>query len=673
MCNACKHSSNKSGHHHAHSSDDGCGCGCHHGHGHHQNSLINKDTEEKSFLSTLKTFLPEISSLILMIASILINWGNSEVKFIAFIVSILPVGIPILISTLKEWAGGDFFNEFTLMILACVGAFCLGEYPEAVAILLFYSIGEKLEEIVSGDVRNQIKKLIGKMPTVATALREGNRVSVKPEDINIDEIILVKPGENVPLDGILQTEGGVEMNSSALTGESVPVYYESGSTINSGLIPINKEIELKVTNLYKDSSLSKILQLIEDASAKRAPSERILRKITKWYTPIVFTAAVLLVLIPWIISLFDGAFLYHFDTWFNRSLIFLVCSCPCALIVSIPLSYFSSIGIASKKGILFKGHDSLDTLRKVNSIFFDKTGTITTGRFHVEKIEVFEGRTENEILTVAASIEQSSSHPLATAILEEFSQRKLNLLCVENVITENHGITARIGNHKYILGSALIMNHYQIKIDDRQLESTNILVVEDNILIGIIYLSDTLKSGVEQEIANLHKSGIESIGILSGDNSGTVNRVKNQIGADFGVGELLPADKEHYINKVQDEGKIVAFAGDGINDAPSLAKADVGIAMGTLGTDMAIQSAQVVIVGDDLSKINEGIKISRRVNHIVLENVTFAFGIKLAVMILGAFGIATLWAAVFADTGVTAITVLWTLWRLRVWEIKKTK
>lgn len=647
-----------------------CGCGhCCHSHEGHSHNYGHH--EEVGGLAKLKMFLPETISAVLMITFLCIPWKSPIAELIVYIIAVLPVGFPVLLSTLKEWLRKDFFNEFSLMVMACVGAFLIGEYPEGVAILLFYSFGEKLEDLVSGDIKGQIKNLLGKMPKKATLIENGKRTETKPENVKLGMSIAVKPGESIPLDGILLNEKGASFNTAAITGESLPRYFEKGTEVNSGIIPIDTEVILEVTHEYNDSSLSRIMRMIEDASSHRAPSETILRKITRWYTPIVFGGALLLFVIPWIVGMANPDFIFEWSTWLRRSLVFLVCSCPCALIVSIPLTYFSSIGIASKKGILFKGHDSLDAFRKIGSVFFDKTGTITTGDFHVEEIISQSNLCEKEILGITAAIELSSKHPLASAIIRDALQKHIEIPEAHNVKIENHGIVGFVGDTKYIIGSERIMKAYSIPVSMPNCAGTTILIASDKKLLGLIKLSDTVKEGSKEAVSSLHSLGIMEIGIISGDSEEAVSKVKTTIGADFAYSGLLPEDKQSIIKKNKRAGKNVAFVGDGVNDAPALAASDVGIAMGNLGTDIAIESARVVIAGDDLRKIGEGINISKKVKHVIIENVTFAFGIKAAVMILGAFGIASLWAAVFADTGVTVVTVVWTLCRLKIWELRK--
>lgn len=617
-----------------------------------------------------RIFIPELLSALFLVAALTIPWGNELLRLISYITAVLPVGIPVLASTLSEWRKGDIFNEFTLMAVASAGAFILGEYPEGVAVLLFYSVGEKLEGIVSGDVREAIKRLIGKIPKTATVIKNGEREAMNPADVIPGMIIAVRPGESVPLDGILVSDHDEEFNTSAITGESVPRSYSAGDRIMSGIIPVSREVRIKVSHRLDDSSMNRILKMIEDASAHRSPSESILRRIARWYTPAVICAAVLISAIPWIVSISTGAPAFEWTLWLRRSLVFLVCSCPCALIVSIPLTYFASIGIASGKGILFKGHDSLESIRKSDIILFDKTGTVTTGEFHVESVTAIGLKSESEILALAASIEQESPHPLARAMVREAEARSLDLPAVTDVFTVTHGIRAIYCGSEILIGSGKMMQTQGIVFPGEYGDETFVLMAIDRKPAGIISLSDSVKAGASEATTELRHRGITSIGILSGDRRSAVKMAADSVGADFYMPELLPADKQKIITGFRNESKTVAFVGDGVNDAPALAASDVGIAMGNIGMDIAIDSAGIVIAGDDLRKISEAFDISRRVKSVIIENVAFAFGVKILVMVLGAFGIASLWAAVFADTGVTVVTVLWTLYRLKIWQLR---
>lgn len=668
------------------SREDSCGCchchkhkndEAHHAHNHNEpeNNCHCNEHDHRSRFVAIGNFLPEILSGILMVTALLIDWSSRPAEIFAYITALLPVGIPILTTTIKEWLHGDIFNEFTLMVGACVGAFLIGEYPESVAILLFYSFGEKLEDVVSDDVKGQIRNLLGKMPQRATVINDGQRIEKSPEEVKKGERIAVKAGESVPLDGILTSTGGASFNTAAITGESLPQFIESGRKLNSGFIPLDTEVTIEVTNEWNNSSMTRIMNMIEDASRHRAPSETVLRKITRWYTPIVFGCALLLFIIPWLVSLGNSSFVFEWSTWLRRSLVFLVCSCPCALIISIPLTYFASIGIASKKGILFKGHEYLDNLRKADVMLFDKTGTVTTGNFHIVRIECRGQLSERQLLSIVATAEQSSRHPLASAIVNEARRQGIDIKEATSTKTERHGIMCLIEGKEYAIGSMRYMQGKHIKgIEPENCEAgTTVYIATDGEMSGCIILSDTVKPKVIESLRTLRSKGIAEIGILSGDVQAAADKAKSETGADFAYGALMPEDKQTIIREKQRQGATVAFAGDGINDAPALAAADISIAMGASGTDLAIESAGIIVATDDLEKINEGIDISRKVKSVIIENVSFAFGIKLIVMTLGAFGIATLWAAVFADTGVTVVTVLWTLFRLKIWQLRKTK
>lgn len=642
--------------------------GCAHGHcGHHH----QHDGEQK----IVSRFAAEIiTGLLFGAALILFHYVHTSawwIEFTVYLLMLLPVGWPVAVKALQSWRQSDVFNEFTLMLLASVGAFAIGEYPEGVAVLLFYSIGEKLEDVVSGDVRAQIKGLIGKMPRYAWIETDGKLRQTEPAQVTPGQTEVVKPGETVVLDGELLSDEA-DMDVSAMTGESVPRTYRRGEEVPSGAIPVDREIRLRVKRPYSDSAMMRMMRMIEESSANRAPSETVLHRITRWYTPVVMAGAVLLFVIPWLVSLTSSGFDFVWQDWLRRSLVFLVCSCPCALVVSIPLTYFASIGVASRQGILFKGHRQLDDMRRFRVMLLDKTGTVTTGRFRVSGIRRCAAMTEDEVLALAAAIDSQSAHPLAKAVEAECHARGLEVPAVRDVRTVNHGMEAMMSGRKVLVGSALMMQ--KSGVDSRGVDdvaATAVYVSADGQLVGVISLEDTVKPDSAEAVAELHALGVQKVGILSGDRNAAVSKTAGEVGADFFKAQLLPEQKVQIIADYRREGVFTAFAGDGVNDGPALAAAGVGIAMGTYGSDIAIESADVVIAGDDLRKIPLGIKISRKVRSLLIENVGFAFGVKIVVMALGALGIATLWAAVFADTGVTLITVIWTLCRLRIWKLRK--
>lgn len=667
MCSNCKSHEHKdnNGHNHDH---NGVHCHCEaHSHSHSHEHSHEPGTGDKSWF---RKFGAELISGLMLIAGVIASHyslfdaiGGNVSELIWFILTVLPVGWPIVREMFESWGSGSVMNEFTLMVAAAVGAFVIGEYPEAVAVLLFYSFGEKLEDRASDNVRDRIKSLIGHLPDAATLVDGDSTRSVDPHSLQPGDILLVRPGERVPADATLLGDSPIEFDTAAITGESVPRSYAPGDELPSGIIPTDRAVKARVLHLFNDSSMSRILKMIEDAENSKAPTETMLRRITRYYTPIVFALAVALFCIPWIVSLIQGV-PFAWEMWLRRSLVFLVCSCPCALVVSIPLSYFAAIGRASRLGILFKGSAYIDSLRRVSTVFFDKTGTLTTGEFHVSSICATSGNSADSLLAIAAAIDSESTHPLAKAICADAARRKIALPSASDVKTIVHGMTGTIDGKSVIVGSRSLMTDNNVALPPEGGNGSEICVAVDGVYIGSIFLADTVKSDVASAIVALHKAGVKDVEILSGDREQAVADVAKRIGADGFHASLLPADKQRILDEAKGAGNCVAFVGDGINDAPAIALADVGVSMGTTGTDMAMESSDMVIVGDDIAKLPQAIRLSRRVRSVVIENVTFALGVKATVMILGAFGIATLWAAVFADTGVTLITILWTLLRL---------
>lgn len=632
---------------------------CEHCHDHHSTYKV----EIFSALLLVITLILEHTGILSRVADACsISLDITEITL--YLVALIPVGLPVVREMVESWTKGSFMNEFTLMVAATVGAFVIGEYPEGVAVLLFYSFGEKLEDSASDDVKRRIKALLGKLPDEATVKENGTLRKVSPKDLKHGSILVVKPGERVAIDAKLMGDHDVEFDTSAITGESVPRAYKPGEEISSGMIPVDQAIEVKTLRAFSDSSMSRIMKMIEEAQATKSPTENLLRRITKWYTPVVFILALLVFFVPWIIDIANGN-TFEWMKWLRRSLVFLVCSCPCALVVSIPLSYFASLGNASRRGLLFKGSKYVDGMRDVDTVVFDKTGTLTTGKFHISAISAAEGIDKNRVLSVAAALDTESNHPLAEAILSQAKADGIKEPTASDVKTVSHGITGMIEGKKAAAGSRTLMHRLKIDVPAANSDATEICVALNGKYIGSIYLLDTVKPEAADAIRRLHDLGIRSVEILSGDREEAVKRVAKEIGADKSHASLLPEDKKNIISKLIQQGHKVAFVGDGINDAPAIAAANVGVAMGTLGTDVAMQSSDVVIAGDNLEKLPEAIRLARKVRRVVTENVTFAIGVKALVMILGAFGIASLWAAVFADTGVTLITILWTLLRLR--------
>lgn len=644
-----------------HKSDSACGC---HSHSHH-----GSDCRKFPFLREFLTASLLIVALIISHFQLLSVDASPIVRYCVMalpcFIAILPVAIPVVKDGARLWMKGDFLNEYSLMIAATIGAFALGEFYEGVAILLFYSFGEKLEERASDKARDSIKKLFGHLPDMVDVVEDNTLTTMKVSDVMPGTDIFVRPGNRVPIDSILADAQEVSFDASALTGESVPIVIASGQEVEAGLIPVDKAVRLTAVRKFTDSSFTRIMTLIERAVENQAPTETMLRRITRWYTPVVFVLAILLTLVPFLISLINPGFSYHFSEWFQRSLVFLVCSCPCALVVSIPLSYFSGIGRASANGLLFKGAKYIDALSNIQTVVFDKTGTLTTGEFRVEKVCVAEGHTPEEIISIAAAIDYASSHPLAKAIVKDAGNKRLRLPETHNVTSIGHGMVGYVNDNAILLGSPSLMDRNDIRHPEGETGLTEICVAINNIYVGSIYLADTVKKEASECVRKLRKAGIKNISVLSGDRQDAVARVASLIGADSWQSSLLPEEKQKIVEREETSQNHVMFVGDGVNDAPSLASASIGVAMGTRGSDIAMESANVVIAGDNLLKIPEAFSLASRIKSVVKENIIFAFGVKGLVLTLGAVGIASLWAAVFADTGVTLCTVAWTLWRLR--------
>lgn len=616
------------------------------------------------------SYTPEIISLLLMLCGIVMRhfgWFDFASRFASvlqiawFVVAVVPVARPVLADAWEAWHHGDIMNEFTLMLLACVGAFVIGEYPEGVAILLFYSFGEKLEHSASQKARSRITSLLENMPDTVTVVRpDGSTASLSPDRIKPGDHIRLLPGQRLAVDATLVSPDYAEFNTSAITGESVPVGISAGHEISSGAIPLDREVTVSALRPYADSTMTRIMNMIEDAASKKSRSETLLRKITRYYTPAVMIAAVLVMLVPWIVCSVHGV---PFDsgTWFCRSLVLLVCSCPCALVVSIPLSYFAAIGNASRMGMLFKGSRYLDAMRSIDTLYLDKTGTLTTGSFSVSAVEPAQGYTADTLLAYVAALDAQSTHPLAVAICKAAR----DVPDSEDVRTIPHGIEGTVNGHRVLAGSPTLMREREIDTPAPARDSSLVCVAVDGRYAGTVYLDDTLKPDAASTVAQLHRLGVKKIIILSGDRPEAVAHAAEAVGADGYEAKLLPQTKHTIVENARAQGHNVAFVGDGINDAPSLAAANVGIAIGTGGTDVAMESADAVITGHKLGHLAYAIKLSHKIKRVVTFNVAFAIAVKIAVMVLGIVGVASLWAAVFADTGITLLTVVFTLVALR--------
>ena len=594
-----------------------------------------------------------IISAILFAVALFLKMSQT-IQLILMLIAYILLGKDTVLKAVKNVEKGDFFDENFLMTVATLGAIIIGEYPEAVAVMLFYEVGELFQSYAINKSRKSIADMMDIKPEYANVIRDNKSIKVDPDEVQIDEIIEIKPGERVPLDAII-IKGETTLDTSALTGESIPVEVREGASILSGCINLNALILAKVTKEYFDSTVNKVLDLVENAAAKKSTSERLITRFAKIYTPIVISLAVLLAILPPIIS---GE--YNFRLWIFRALSFLVVSCPCAFVISVPLSFFSGIGAASRAGILIKGGNYLEILSKIDTVVFDKTGTLTKGVFNVQKVVVLDKSIkEDEFISLVAMAESGSNHPISKSIQKYYNGEidKNSINSIKEI--SGKGIEALINNIKILVGNEKLVNiPSNLVIDD----IGTILYVEiDNKFTGYIVISDEIKKDAQKAIKGLKDIGVKKSIMLTGD----IEKVGKKVGEDLGLDEiytnLLPQDKvskfEEIIGNKKSKGN-VAFVGDGINDAPVLARADVGIAMGAMGSDAAIEAADVVIMTDEPSKIVTAIKSSKKTMKIAMQNIALAFGVKAIALILSALGIADMWMAVFADTGVTILAVL---------------
>ncbi len=623
--------------------EDGC-CG----------STQNPEKENKT---NYKIYLPAFISFIMLITGIVLD--NLELPFFSggvrlgwYLVAYFPVGFPVLKQGWESILKGDFFTEFFLMGIATIGAFALGHYHEGVAVMLFYTLGELFQHSAVHKSKQNIKALLDIRPNVAMVFRNGKFTAVHPQEVFVGEKIQVRNGEKVPLDGKLLSKSA-SLDTAAITGESKPDTIQSGESVYAGSINLENVIEIETTKIFEDSSISKILHLVQNATSRKSKTELFIRKFARVYTPIVVFAAIGLTLLPYFF-----VEEYIFQDWLYRALIFLVISCPCALVISIPLGYFGGLGAASKNGILFKGASFLDGITKINTVVMDKTGTLTKGVFKIKEIKIFEIN-KTEMMAYLQAIEAQSTHPIARAILEFENETEF----VASNVTEiaGKGLKGIVNNKTILVGNKALMDSHQIEIpsETNQIVESIVMIAIDGKFSGYVTIADELKEDAHQAIQQLRELGIKNIIMLSGDKASLTEKIGRELGLEEAIGGLLPEDK---LNKVETLKKIsrtkVAFVGDGINDAPVIAASDVGIAMGGLGSDVAIETADVVIQTDHPSKIARAIKIGRSTRSIVWQNIALAFGVKLIVLILGAGGIATMWEAVFADVGVAFLAIL---------------
>jgi Cd2+/Zn2+-exporting ATPase len=604
-----------------------------------------------------KSKWPLLTSLLILVVMQTLELGfrisfNSTAAFLIFGTAFLLAGYPVLYIAYKKALHFDFFNEFFLMSVATIGAFSIGAFSEGVAVMVFYAIGEWFQDSAVDKAKRDIKALLDIRPDQVDIIRGGLITPIKAKDASIDEIIQVKPGERVALDGILHSERAA-FNTAALTGESKPENKEAGEAIYAGMISLNQLVTIQVKALFKDSKLSKILEMVQDATSRKSKTQLFISRFAAVYTPIVFFLALLVVGLPYFITP-D----YTFSDWLYRGLVFLVISCPCALVVSIPLGYFGGIGLASKNGILFKGSNFLDVMTKVDTVVMDKTGTLTQGVFKVQKV-VAQSMPENAFLQYLESIESKSTHPIASAVAAYVhgGQETFEVSMLEEI--PGHGLKGLINGKVVLAGNTRLLRKFGISYDPAidNIAETVVVMAVDNLYAGFVLIADEIKADAQATVLALQKANIKVV-MLSGDKRSVVKSVAEHLGIKEFEAELLPEEKVEYLNRLKQAGRIIAFVGDGVNDAPGIALADAGIAMGGLGSDAAIETADIVIQNDQPSKVPTIIRVSKITRNIVWQNICLAMGVKLLVLILGAGGIATLWEAVIADVGVALLAIL---------------
>jgi Cd2+/Zn2+-exporting ATPase len=611
-------------------------------------------------VSNLKTYLPAIFSFVMLIIGIAVDYFDTFpffkgwVRIVWYTVAYIPVGFPVIKEGWNSIKNGDFFTEFFLMSIATLGAFAIGEYPEGVAVMLFYAVGELFQQAAVNRAKGNIKALLDVRPNEALVYRNGDFISVNPETVEIGEKIQVRVGEKVPLDGILLSDKG-SFNTAALTGESKPDTVQKGASVFAGSINLDGVIEVETTKEFKDSSIARILDMVQNATARKSKTELFIRKFARVYTPIVVFLAIGLTFLPYFVV--DD---YVFRDWLYRALIFLVISCPCALVISIPLGYFGGLGAASRNGILFKGASFLDAMTKVNTVVMDKTGTVTKGVFKIKEVVNKSTFAEAEFMQYLMAMEEQSTHPIAKAILEYKAEGAgYEATAVSEIAGK--GLKGSVNGKTVLVGNKALMTSNSIDVPaetDSIIESI-VMVGIDGKFAGYVTIADELKEDAHQAIKQIREAGISKIIMLSGDKDSITQQVAKELGIDWAKGGLLPEDKLNEVEKLKAQpDTTVAFIGDGINDAPVLAASDVGMAMGGLGSDVAIETADVIIQNDQPSKIARSIKIGRSTRSIVWQNIVLAFGVKIIVLILGAGGLATMWEAVFADVGVALLAIL---------------
>lgn len=644
-CSTTPEKKEPKGHHHNHSEGDG-----HDGHDH---------SHDSGDQTVFQMFLPAMISFVLLLLGIAFDnyikpaWFTGWVRLVWFLLAYIPVGFPVLKDAYQSIIKGDVFSEFFLMGIATIGAFAIGEYPEGVAVMLFYAVGEVFQSMAVTRAKGNIKALLDQRPDEVTIIENNQPKTIKAKETKIDDVIQLKPGEKLALDGELLSDAA-SFNTAALTGESKPDTKNKGEVVLAGMINMNSIALVKVNTAYEDSKLSKILELVQNATAQKAPTELFIRKFAKVYTPIVVFLAIGICLLPYF---FVND--YQFRDWLYRALIFLVISCPCALVISIPLGYFGGIGAASRNGILFKGSNFLDSIAEIQNVVMDKTGTMTEGVFKVQEVSITPEFNKDEILQMVNMLESKSTHPVATAIHNYVGDINHSIPLEEVEEIAGHGLKAIVNGKELLVGNFKLMDKFNIiyDINHANIVYTIIAVAYDKKFAGYITIADSIKEDAKETVDNLHKMNVKAT-MLSGDKSTVVKFVADQLGIDSAFGDLLPEDKVNKVKEIKARKQTVAFVGDGVNDAPVVALSDVGIAMGGLGSDATIETADVVIQDDKPSKIPMAINIGKQTKKIVWQNIILAFAVKAVVLILGAGGLATMWEAVFADVGVALLAIL---------------
>lgn len=615
--------------------------------------LTNPAEEEEGW----QTHWPLLTALVILLVMLTLEFGFKyqppfPVNLIIFSIAFLLAGYNVLGMAWRKAKHFDFFNEFFLMSVATLGAFSIGSYSEGVAVMVFYSIGEWFQDAAVNKAKKSIKALLDIRPNEVTVIRDGKTSVIDPKEIKIDEIIQVKAGEKVALDGELYTESAT-FNTAALTGESKPDTKRKGETVLAGMINLDKVSEVQVKALFKDSKLSKILEMVQDATARKSQTQLFISRFAKIYTPIVFALALLVCFAPYFFT--DP---YNFHQWFYRALVFLVISCPCALVVSIPLGYFGGIGLASRNGILFKGSNFLDVMTAINTVIMDKTGTLTKGVFNVQEVVTADFE-QKELVRIAAAIESNSTHPIAKAVVTYAGDTLGDLKAIDVEEISGHGLKGIVNGKAVLAGNAKLLKKFDIaypaEVD--QLVDTVVVVAIDGKYAGYLTIADEIKEDAKQAIEQMHSLKIQTV-MLSGDKQAVVDKVAKLLGIDKAFGDLLPDGKVQKVQEYKNAGSRIAFVGDGVNDAPVVALADAGIAMGGLGSDATIETADIVIQNDQPSKITAAIQIGRITKRIVWQNITIAMVVKVIVLVLGAGGVANLWEAVIADVGVALLAIL---------------